>query len=81
MGTKRRLQLDFTEEAYDELKTIKAIAGAMTFSAVIRDALGCYKYIASQVVNGGKILVERKDEKGNTETREVIFQFIKIPEF
>lgn len=80
LNKKYRLQFDFYEEAYEELKKLRSLTGTHTFSEVIRNALGCYKYIANHVIKGSKILVEHKNEKGELVTKEVVFNFIKISE-
>ncbi len=72
-GKYRRVQLDFSGEAFDELEALQKTLNASSRAEVIRDALGVLRWAAHHVVNGNKIKVERKD---GGELVEVEFPFL-----
>ena len=76
-GKYRRVQLDFSGEAFDELEALRKKLNAASKAEVIRSALGVLRWAANHVSEGNKIKVERKKEGGEgTELVEVEFPFL-----
>lgn len=69
---KKRLQLDFSENAYKELEDLQGRLNATSKSEVIRDALGVLRWLADEVNADHRILVEKPEG-----TREVVFHFLE----
>lgn len=55
----RRLQIDFTENAYHQLEALQKRLGSPSKSAVIRDALGQLLWLAGEIDAGHRIQVVR----------------------
>lgn len=53
-----RVQIDFSEDAYNKLLKLKEDAGAETVSDLIKDALGLYEF--SRMMRAGKISFPNK---------------------
>jgi hypothetical protein len=71
----KRLQIDFTEKAYNDLEALQKRLDAKSKSEVIRDALGVLNWLADEVLEKKhEILVEKPEENV---TREVIFHFLE----
>jgi hypothetical protein len=71
----KRLQIDFSEKAYEELEGLQKRLDATSKSEIIRDALGLLRWLADEVVEKQhRILVEKPEEKDAT--REVFFHFL-----
>lgn len=62
-----RVQLDFSEEAFKTLKTLKDRLGAKTNTEVIRQGLGVLRWIVEERSAGKQIL--SKDDK---EVKELV---------
>lgn len=73
MKKKYRLQFDFSEEAYQELKRLQAQDGVSSEQELIRNAIGTHRYISDELHAGSRILVKKKDG----ETKDVEFEYIK----
>jgi hypothetical protein len=71
---KKRLQLDFSESAYKELEELQERVNAPTKSEVIRNALGVLRWVADEVAQAHRILVEKPEGM-----REVVFHFLTRP--
>lgn len=72
----KRLQIDFSEKAYEELEGLQKLLEIKSKSEVIRDALGLLRWLADEVVlKGHHILVEKPEEGGVN--REVVFHFLE----
>jgi hypothetical protein len=71
ISQKHRIQLDFSEEAFQTLQTLKKQINATTHAEVIRNALGLLKWVVKEVSDGNRVLVESKDE-----VRELVIPFI-----
>lgn len=78
MEKKYRLQIDFSEEAYGELESLQNGLNAPSKSEVIRDALGVLRWVADEIHEGHRILVQKNTPTGN-EVKEIVFHFIKRP--
>lgn len=78
MEKKYRLQIDFSEEAYRELEGLQNRLDAPSKSEVIRDALGVLRWVADEISNDNRILVEKKTPAGS-DVKEIVFHFIKRP--
>jgi hypothetical protein len=78
MEKKYRLQIDFSKEAYRELESLQNLLDAPSKSEVIRDALGVLRWVADEMTDGSRILVEKNTPTGN-EVKEIVFHFIKRP--
>jgi len=72
-GKYRRVQLDFSGEAFDELEALRKKLNAASRAEVIRSALGVLRWAVNHLVEGNKIKVERKEDK---ELVEVEFPFL-----
>jgi hypothetical protein len=57
-----RVQIDFSESAYDQLLKLKEDAGAESVSSLIRDALGLYDWYLQEKAKGAELLVRKGDE-------------------
>lgn len=57
-----RVQIDFSEQAYDSLLKLKEDAGATSISAVIKDALGLFKFWIEEKNEGAELLVRKNGE-------------------
>ena len=78
---KYRLQIDFSEEAYQELCNLEQQLGAPSKSEVIRDALGVLRWANDEIRDKNRILVEKHKQEGQeqAEVKEIVFHFIKKP--
>jgi metal-responsive CopG/Arc/MetJ family transcriptional regulator len=81
MPQKYRLQIDFSEEAYQELCSLTQKVNGPSKSEVIRDALGVLRWACDEIQDGNKILVEKRKQKGEkrAKVKEIVFHFIKKP--
>jgi metal-responsive CopG/Arc/MetJ family transcriptional regulator len=68
---KKRLQLDFSDSAYQELEEMQDRLNAPSKSEVIRNALGILRWVVDEVDKDHRILVEKPEG-----TREIVFHFI-----
>ncbi|TSC61975.1 MAG: hypothetical protein G01um101448_679 [Parcubacteria group bacterium Gr01-1014_48] len=59
-GKYHRVQLDFSEEAFEELETLKKRLSASSRAEVVRAALGVLKWAVNHSEEGNKIQVARK---------------------
>lgn len=57
-----RVQIDFSEDAYNKLLKLKEDAGAENISSVIKDALGLYKFWIEEKNEGAELLVRKNGE-------------------
>jgi hypothetical protein len=71
---KHRVQLDFSDEAFEELEALQRNLGATSRAEVVRDALGILRWAVHHLREGNAIIVERKDG----ERVEVEFPFFAI---
>jgi hypothetical protein len=78
MAKKYRLQIDFTESAYQDLEELQNSLDAPSKSEVIRDALGVLRWLVDEVHEDHRILVEKKTSTGG-DLKEVVFHFLKRP--
>lgn len=58
----RRLQLDFTEENYDQLQVVRALSGAKSNGEVISFGLALLKYFSTELRDGNAVVVNPKGE-------------------
>ena len=68
----KRVQFDFTPEAYQELVELQQETDATTKAEVVRYALRTLQWLINEINNGNRVLV---DEDGNIQ--EAIFPFLK----
>jgi hypothetical protein len=59
--TRQRIQLDFSEGAYERLEFIKLRDGSPTSSVVIRNALRFYDWYLTKRDNGAKLQIVEND--------------------
>lgn len=57
-----RVQIDFSESAYDQLLKLKEDANAESVSNLIRDALGFYSFCTEEWNRGAELLVRKDGE-------------------
>jgi hypothetical protein len=69
---KYRVQLDFSQQGFDELEALKEDLQASSRADTIRDALGMLYWTVQQLKNGGRILVKER----NGEVNGVMFPFL-----
>lgn len=69
---KFRVQLDFSKDALKELDILQEKLHATSRAEVIRNALGVLKWATNHIIEGNKIVVEKKDG----ERVEVNFPFL-----
>jgi len=62
VGTKERLQFDFSPEALARLDAIQAMAGAKTRAEAVRSALRVYEWLLTEV-QPHYIIIVANDEK------------------
>lgn len=67
----KRVQLDFTVNAYNELVALQKETGFKSKAEIIRYALSMLQWASDEIGKGGKILIEK-----NNNFREVIIPFI-----
>ena len=72
---KYRLQIEFSEDAYMELKDLSRFVDKQSISEVLRCAIGCLRFIVNKLRDGNIILTENKEKK---EHRKILFDFLKI---
>lgn len=53
--TRRRLQLDLTEKAFERLNQIRSISGFESYAEVVRTALRLYGWFLDQHRNGWRL--------------------------
>ena len=71
----KRLQIDFSENAYKELESLQNRLDANSKSEVIRNALGVLRWLTEEVLDRDhRILVEKPEDGTN---REIIFHFLE----
>ncbi len=58
----RRLQLDFTEENYDQLQVVRALSGAKSNGEVISFGLALLRYFSTELRDGNAVVVNPKGE-------------------
>jgi hypothetical protein len=68
----RRVQFDFSRDAYEDLIDLKSSLGLKTMADAVRYALQTLRWVMTQSAAGHAILVE----KGGGQTREVVFPFL-----
>jgi hypothetical protein len=68
----RRVQFDFSRDAYEDLIDLKSSLGLKTMADAVRYALQTLRWVMTQSAAGHAILVE----KGDGQTREVVFPFL-----
>ncbi|HVC45509.1 MAG TPA: ribbon-helix-helix protein, CopG family [Candidatus Binataceae bacterium] len=71
---KKRLQLEFSEDAYKELERMQKQLHAPSKSEVIRDALGVLRWVVEEIEQDHRILVEKPEGM-----REIVFHFLTRP--
>lgn len=57
-----RVQLDFSDSGYKDLQSIKAQSGLSSVAALIRNAVGLYRWWLEVQAEGGQVLT--RDSKG-----------------
>jgi predicted CopG family antitoxin len=57
-----RVQIDFSEEAYNQLLKLKEDDGTETVSSLIRNALGLYDWYLLEKKQGAEFLVRKNGE-------------------
>lgn len=60
-GSRHRLQLDFSPQAFERLQRIKALAEASTNAKLVRDALRLYEWFLDQRRDGWQIQLVKGD--------------------
>jgi len=68
----RRVQFDFSRDAYEDLIDLKSSLGLKTMADAVRYALQTLRWVMTQSAAGHAILVEKADGQ----TREVVFPFL-----
>jgi hypothetical protein len=68
----KRLQIDFTERAYNELVALQKRLDARSKSEVIRNALGVLQWLTDQVAARNRLIVEKPDGSD----KEIVFHFL-----
>jgi metal-responsive CopG/Arc/MetJ family transcriptional regulator len=63
MGRKYRVQLDFSEAAFEELNRLQKKLGASSRAEVVRDALTVLRWLVEEKTDGNRILVEEKEDR------------------
>jgi hypothetical protein len=58
---KYRVQLDFSEDALQELNALQKTLSAGSRAEVVRNALGVLRWLTRHLIAGDKILVEKAD--------------------
>jgi hypothetical protein len=71
---KYRVQLDFSEEAFNELNDLQKKLNATSRAEVVRNALGVLRWVTNHLSAGNKIVVEKK----NGEKSDVEFPFLLV---
>jgi hypothetical protein len=58
---KYRVQLNFSEEAFQELNALQKTLGASSRAEVVRNALGVLRWVTSHLIAGDKMVIEKAD--------------------
>lgn len=66
---KRRMQFDFTEDAYRRLEKLTKVSGASSKAELVRRALAMYDRAAQCMKEGGKLVIVTSDG----EQKELLF--------
>ena len=74
MSDKVRVQLDFTDDALNQLDQLREETQASSRADVVRYALRVLQWVLSELRNGSRIMVERD---GNTQ--QIVFPFLPSP--
>ena len=61
VAKRRRLQLDFSPEAYERLHRIREMSDASTNAEIVRNALRLYDWFLEQKQSGARLQVVRGD--------------------
>ena len=59
---KRRMQFEFSTEAFQRLQEMKDKTGASSYASLVRDALRVYEYVAEQQRRGYEIALRKEGE-------------------
>jgi hypothetical protein len=68
----KRLQIDFSERAYDELEELQSRLEAPSKSEVIRTSLGLLRWLLDEADADNRLMLQQSD--GSTE--RVVFPFL-----
>jgi hypothetical protein len=58
---KYRVQLDFSEEAFQELNALQKKLQASSRAEVVRNALGVLRWVTKHLIAGDTIVIEKAD--------------------
>lgn len=65
---KYRVQLDLSEEAFQELNALQKTLRASSRAEVVRNALGVLRWVTKHLIAGDKMVIEKADgTKSNVE--------------
>ena len=68
----KRLQIDFSEHAYNDLSELQELLDARSKSEVIRTSLGLLRWLLDESEAGNRLMLQKPD--GNSE--RVVFHFL-----
>lgn len=75
-ATRLRVQLDFSEDAFNRLEEIRKAKDVATKAEVIRDAIRIYEWLVEQSKAGR--IIEIQDSEGNQVSRIEASWFLKL---
>ena len=61
-GKKKRIQFEFSPEAFNRLEDVKRQVGASTYASLVRDALRVYEYLAKKQAEGYEVAFRKDGE-------------------
>ncbi len=73
VGTKNRVQMDFSSDALYELDQLKNRIGAASRAEVVRYSLRTLQWLLEQLESNTRIVVE-----ADGQAREVVFPFLRV---
>ncbi len=68
----KRLQIDFSERAYNDLSELQEILDARSKSEVIRTSLGLLRWLLDESAAGNRLMLQKPDDS----TERVVFHFL-----
>ena len=68
----KRLQIDFSERAYNDLSELQELLDARSKSEVIRTSLGLLRWLLDESESGNRLMLQKPD--GSSE--RVVFHFL-----
>ena len=71
----KRLQIDFSEQGYNDLEALQKRLGAKSKSDLMRDGLGVLQWLTDEVLEKNNAILVHKTAENTT--KEIVFNFLE----